>query len=319
MSIEPRMKESWEDFKKHCGPNAIALDGRVIGPTLRDPELPAANFNHHEGVDRTSTSATCEQVLSEIRLGLFDSFKKDGKPYTRLFVEDCDEDVSTSVALFEMYCEDQKLLDNSKVDQLVAIENHLDMSAGMYPIKHDLDTMAQIRWIYEPYQEARRQGKIFKMKTEGMEKIIKEIGDRIRKFVNDQAEEIPLDGRYNVISKNKDWTMVQEIGNDARVKIVEDGIKAMISVEEVYDEKTQETRWKYTLARLSQWIKFPLPKLYAYLNEKEGLKQDDRDTWGGSDLAGGSPRENNSKISPTKLEQLINEFLENYYTNKKAD
>ena len=132
--IDPRFKESWEDFLEKCGPYAIALDGRVIGETKRNIDLPAANFNHHEGTDRTSTAATCLQVLNEIKLGLFNTFKKDGKPFVRLFVEDCDEDVCTAVALFEMYCEDPKLLENSKLIEFVHIENQLDMSAGMYPM-----------------------------------------------------------------------------------------------------------------------------------------------------------------------------------------
>jgi hypothetical protein len=312
LNVEPRFKESWEDFLKHCGPNAIALDGRVIGATKRDFDLPAANLNHHEGVDRTSTAVTSEQVLTEIRLGLFETFKKDGQPYARLFVEDCDEDVSTSVTLFEMYCEDPKLLDNWKVNQLVEIENRLDMSAGMYPMKHDLDTFAQLRWVYEPYREARRQGKISTMDGNGMAKIIKDIGGRIRNFIEEKAEQIPLDGRYEVLGGGKSWSMVKEMGSDARVKMVADGIKAILSVAEVPAKDGQEQQYKYTLARMSPWIKFPLPELYKFLNEQESIAAGSPDSWGGSDLSGGSPKTAHSKISPKRMEQLLNEFLDSY-------
>ncbi len=310
LNVEPRFKEKWEVFLQHCGRNAIALDGRVIGATKRDFNLPAANFNHHEEVDRTSTAATSQQTLTEIRLGLFETFQKDGKPFARLFVEDCDEDVSTSVALFEMYCEDPGLLDNWRVNQLVEIENRLDMSAGMYPMKHDLDTFAQLRWVYEPYRSARRQGKVSTMDASGMAEIIKEIGSRIRKFVEEKAEQIPLDGRYEVLGGGKSWSMVKEIGSDARVKMIADGIKAILSVAEVPTQEGQEQHWKYTLARMSPWIKFPLPEFYSYLNEQEGILAGSPDSWGGSDLSGGSPKTAHSKIPPQRMEQLLNEFLE---------
>jgi len=58
LNVEPRFKERWEDFLQHCGPNAIALDGRVIGATRRDFNLPAANLNHHEDVDRITNFRT---------------------------------------------------------------------------------------------------------------------------------------------------------------------------------------------------------------------------------------------------------------------
>ncbi len=313
LNVQPRLKETWEDFLKHCGPYAIALDGRVIGPTKRDFDLPAVNLNHHEGVDRTSTAVTSEQVLTEIRLGLFNTFKKDGKPFVKLFVEDCDEDVSTSVALFEMYCEDPKLLDNWKVNQLVEIENRLDMSAGMYPMNHELETLAQLRWVYEPYRLARRQGKISTMDGNGMAEIIQEISNRIRKFTEAKAEQIPLDGRYEVLGGGDGWSMVKEIGSDARVKMVGDGIKALLSVAEIKTADGEESIWKYTLARMSSWIKFPLPDLFKYLNEQESIALGNSDCWGGSDLSGGSPKTSHSKISPQKIESLLNYFLLEFY------
>lgn len=310
LEIEPRVKEKWEDFLKHCGPNAIALDGRVIGPTKRDLNLPAANFNHHEEVDRTSTSSTSEQVLTEIRLGLFETFKKDDEPHAHVFVEDCDEDVSTAIALLEMYCENPELLNNKNLDRLVSIENHLDMTAGMYPMPQASKILAQVRWVYEPYRTARTAGEVEKMDAVEMEKIIRRIGKRIRRFANNRAEEIPLDSEYTVLGGGKNWKMVREIGNDARVKIVEDGIKAITSVTEVHPKNENKIKWKYTLARMSTWVKFPLNELYTYLNEKENIPAGSPDSWGGSDLAGGSPRQSHSSISPEQMEKLINEFLE---------
>ena len=110
LNIEPRVKERWDDFLKHCGPNAIALDGRVTGPTKFDLSKPAGNFNHHEEVDRAKTDATCKQDFDALKSGALKNFQKDGKPFFRLFIEDCDGDISTCVTLFEMYCENPKLL-----------------------------------------------------------------------------------------------------------------------------------------------------------------------------------------------------------------
>ena len=308
--IEPRVKETWEDFLKHCGPFAIAMDGRVIGQSKRDYNLPAANFNHHEDVDRASTLSTSAQVLNEIRLGLFDTFTKDGHPNVRLFVEDCDQDVSTAVALFDIALKQPELLENWKINQLVGISNLLDVTSGMYPLPPNTETMGQHRWVYAPFKDAQRSGEIATIDPAGMDRIIKEITSRIYLFLTDKAESLAFDGRFEMLGGGEGWKMVKEQGGDARAQMVSERIHAFGSViAEIQQPNEQAPRYKYTLGRLSQWIKFPLPELYRFLNQQEGISKEAEDKWGGSDLSGGSPKTSHSKFTPQELEILINQFL----------
>ena len=88
--VEPGRVYSWDEFRLEKPPFSIALDGVVGEPTKRDYFGPYANFDHHLGVDRTSTRSTSEQVYIEINLGLFEQFRKNGIPYANVFVNDPD-------------------------------------------------------------------------------------------------------------------------------------------------------------------------------------------------------------------------------------
>ena len=94
--------------------------------------------------------------------------------------------------------------------------------------------------------------------------------------------------------------MVEELGRDGRVGALMDGIDAYVVAKE------DGERWRYTVGRLSEYIPFDVPGLLTHLNEVEGTEED---RWGGSDIIGGSPRVNGSKLSPSELETVINGYL----------
>jgi hypothetical protein len=241
---------------------------------------------------------------------LFKTFQKDGRPYAKVFVEDCDEDVSTAVALLRFACEAPELLRNPRLDLLVSIESNLDLSSGMYAGNADLDTLDQIRWVYAPYQDAKRQGRIPEMDAKEMGEIITLIGERIRAFVENQAERVTANGSYDRLRDGDGWCMVKETGNDARGQMGRDGIEAFVSIVELPPLPDGVARWKYSLGRLSEWIPFPLDELYAYLNVVEGIDPKSTDRWGGSSLSGGSPKNTHSSLSPDQLHAAIETFLQ---------
>lgn len=76
--LEPRVVMKWEDFINSKPRFSIALDGYVKGPPRFLIQGPYANFNHHEGVARIATRSTCAQIYYYIRLGLLDTFQKNG-------------------------------------------------------------------------------------------------------------------------------------------------------------------------------------------------------------------------------------------------
>jgi hypothetical protein len=126
----------------------LALDGRVIGPTQRDPEHGIANFNHHEGVDRSSTRSTCGQMMFEIQyLDMLAIFKDVDELHIDL--EDCDQDVAMAVAILRLALYDPEILDDPRFAMLVAYEDAMDISGGFcrLPKQFDRDFYEQVNWI----------------------------------------------------------------------------------------------------------------------------------------------------------------------------
>ena len=69
-------------------PRSIALDGAVRGPAI-DTASARYSFDHHDGVIRHATLATCEQVRDALLVGL------DPRGY-HVFVNDVDGDTALS-------------------------------------------------------------------------------------------------------------------------------------------------------------------------------------------------------------------------------
>ncbi|MCR4312256.1 MAG: hypothetical protein NUV56_03155 [Candidatus Uhrbacteria bacterium] len=75
LCIETETNEMlWEDFVRQKPPSSIALDGFVTDGPRFDRAGPWANFNHHEGVPRLETRATCAQVRMALQQGLHQRF-----------------------------------------------------------------------------------------------------------------------------------------------------------------------------------------------------------------------------------------------------
>jgi len=53
---------------------------------------------------------------------------------------------------------------------------------------------------------------------------------------------------------------------------------------------------------------FPLERIYDALNNAEGLSSPEN-CWGGSTIIGGSPRKTGSRLSPEKIQQVINDCI----------
>ena len=99
---------------------------------------------------------------------------------------------------------------------------------------------------------------------------------------------------------HKGWGMFRAHGNLSRMGIVAAGHFAFVLVRERPDG-----RYTYTLQRTSDGVRFPLLRLYAALNEREGGGE----KWGGGDTVGGSPRGGGSRQTPTEVAEVINEVL----------
>lgn len=301
LHVEPNIPFlTWEHFKREAPPFSVALDGYVRGAPTIDPKGPWVNFNHHEGVDRLATRSTCAQVLISMRQGLFSTlFQEAGEPHVEVFVNDCDEDVCTAWTLINH----QHLVAHSMnplVNRLVAMEDHLDCTAGAYPFPADLPALRELAWIFEPYRQFRLSGQLDKRDPKAFRSVITDVGLRIIQHVTGHGKEVPIDTRYERIGGGKDWVMVKEIGAQARTGMFAEGVRSFISVREL-----GEGRWNYVIGKMAPFIRRDLLATSAFLNIAEGAKIpaaiNHEDRWGGSNIIIGSPRVNGSVLSPDEV------------------
>jgi hypothetical protein len=297
---------SWESFCSLYGRNSIAIDGFVAEQPRFDPKLPAANFNHHEGVSRLETRATSAQVLLAVRMGLFRAFRKDGIPAARVFANDCDEDVCLSCFILSNgpICES---LVNPRLNRLVDVAELMDTTAGMYPLSPDFEVSRQLAWIFAPYRDFRHRGGLDRHDGKEFLGIVEQVISRIQAHIVGNGGEMSLDLSYARIGGGPGWTMIRELGAHGRTGAVSDGIKAFVSVRERDDGK-----WAYSVGRLSEFIPFPVPEILYALEQQEVVKQGEptKASWGGATTIGGSPRPWGSVLSPPEVERIINLVLQ---------
>lgn len=298
--IRPGETVPWENFVQDTPSCSVALDGYVPEPPNRDEESRHLNFNHHEGVDGLATRSTCAQVLMNIRMGLYKTYRDASGPRANVYVNDCDEDVCTSWFLLHNPHMVFGTM-NPLLNRLIDVEDRLDCTAGAYPYPSDLPFLQEMAWIFQPYRRFRLSGGLDQKDPSAYEEVISSVEDRIFKYLTGKGGTQPLDTRYEKIGGGRGWTMVREIGANARVAMFGDGIEAFVSVRERPDG-----HYTYVIGRLSPNIPFPLQRFLARLNQEDKVTAQDR--WGGRvDLVIGSPRKNGSEINPDRLSQILDE------------
>jgi hypothetical protein len=184
--------------------------------------------------------------------------------------------------------------------QLILFEDILDASAGAYPINPDNPQIHRQAWIYEPYTQARTDGSIYSMSKKEMKDILRSVSDRIDAAIGGRSGEIELDTRFEKIGGGPGWQLILEEGPYARTKLFSEKIKAYVALVE-----NREDTYAYSIGKMSPFVMFPLERIYEALNKAEGLSSKEN-CWGGSAIIGGSPRKTGSRLSPEKVEKVIN-------------
>jgi len=306
LHAEPGVVMSWEDFQTQRPPFSIALDGFVSGQSKYSPSGPFANFNHHEEVDRLSTRSTCMQIFFSIKLGLFDSFQKEGKGFAHVFVNDADQDVCLSYWLLTNPDKAASVRWEDPLARFIVFEDFVDASAGAYPFDdtHKPDSLLKKQaWVFEPYTTARSERRLHSMTGQDLEELINTISDRITLFTENKSHSIEIEADPVIIGGGPDWKMIAETSGYGRTKIYASGTSAFVGM-----RKRNDGNYTYVLGKMSPFIPFPLIQIYKTLNEAENLESA-HNLWGGSDIIGGSPRKTGSRLSPQEVEQIINNVI----------
>lgn len=299
--IQPGITRDWEEFRASEAHNSIAIDGYIEGPIRRDLERHVINLNHHERVDRSSTLATCQQALFELRRGLNSFMIHDGKFAAKVFMNDCDEDVCTTVFVLR-HPEFAARIDNPALNRLVEMEGIMDVTGGFYPWPQNYPSIREFFWVYEPYHSFRNSGGLARQDAREYRQIIDQVGERIEKHLTGHGGTVELDTSYEVLDRQGIWTMVHETGRHAKVGMLSDGLRAFTSVSEL-----PSGRYKYSVGRLSPYVPFDILGLYDFLNQLENCSPDD--CWGGGDTIGGSPRNSASGIPPSQMAEMVQRFI----------
>lgn len=305
LNIEATKVLSWRDFTLEAEPHSIALDGFVPEGPRFNPQGPWANFNHHEEVSRLETRATCAQVLIALRMGFMQTFDPER---LAIYINDCDEDVCLSVFLLRNYLRARQHAGH-RLNRLVFMEDMLDTTGGAYAFADNMTTLHELLWVFEPYHQFRASGELYKLDAEAYHSVIDEVGERILAHLSGDTSNIEPDLRFEELDRYGDLVMVREIGANARLGVYGSGIPYFISVREL-----PKGLYGYTLARSSQFVPFPIPKIVRALNQEEthwwrGMTEAMPESeWGGSDMIAGSPR-GGSVLSPESVMRTIYESM----------
>lgn len=307
LHAEPGTVLNWNSFQATRPPNSMALDGYVSGISRFTRNGPYANFNHHEDVDRIATRSTCMQIFFAMKLGLLDAFAGEKRSVAHVFVNDADQDVCLSCWLLRNSDRAMATRWHDPLTPLMVYEDLMDASAGAFPFNDTHDPNSLLRrqaWVFEPYTQARADRILHTMNDEGLARLIDEVGERISMFADNRGGSVDLDTFHEVIGGGAGWRMVKNPTVYARTVIYADGIRAFISVRDRTDG-----RYTYVVGKMSPYVPFPLEKIYEALNEAEGTTMGEN-SWGGSDIIGGSPRGTGSSLAPRQVEQLVNTILQ---------
>ncbi len=299
--MRPKTKPvTWAQFCSDYIPFSVGIDGFVSGAPQFDEVSRHVNFNHHEEVSRLETRATCGQVFMAIKQGFFNCFSNDGEPCVNVWANDCDEDVCMSWFLLRYGCV-KEVINNPALEQLIVTVDYLDATSGAYPFPAGFKILENIAWMFTPYRQFRLSGEIDKKDELTFTAVVKEVEQRIQKYIHGKGESIPLDTRYEIKGGGPGWVLVQDIGAQARIGMFADGIKAFVSV-----RQRPDGRYVYTIGRASKFIPFNIPAALERLNKAEGIEETNGGRWGGGDIIAGSPRVEGSALSPEEVTLIIN-------------
>ncbi len=298
----PRHSMSWDEFIQSTPRNSIALDGIVLGGPRFCPKTNHVNFDHHDGVIREATMCTALQVYMAIKGGLMEAYRTNGSASGHIYINDDDQDTALAVWLLLNYKKFENAQGNPIVNRIIELTNRWDVTGGAYPMNLDEDLQRQYNWIFEPYTQLRKSGALAVANEIVMHSNLEAVMGRLDKAIMGQAEEIPLDTRHKVLHQSRHYMMVHEIGgNDARVHLFSQGMKAFISL----IAERPDGAFVISLGRRSQYIPFPTEALYDRYNKEEGLTR--KNGWNGSTIVGGSPRKTGTKLSLDRIREIADE------------
>lgn len=290
---------TWQEFVSTTPSGSIALDGVVRGGPAWSEESLHANFDHHEEVVREATMSTAMQVLFALKGGLMDRL-----PECRVYVNDVDQDTVFAYWLLFNHKKFSGVQSHPVINRLLALNDRWDITAGAFPMSLDDTLVRQHCWVFEPYTELRKSGRLSEADEREMRLCLDLCMARLTAAWLGSAQEKDLDVRYEILHADSRYKIINEIGgNEARYFLFsQDMLNGYVSL--VATRKV-DGRFVYTIGRKSRYVDFPVPVLLEALSKAEPTTA----PWGGSDIVGGSNREKGSGLHWEQVRQVIDAVL----------
>ena len=268
-------------------PYSIALDGFVQGPEI-DLQNHRISLDHHSGVLRFCTEATCKQAWTMIRLGI-----EDLDQYT-IYINDAD--VDTCLAVWCLQNPDRCI--EPLVKKLIDAVCQGDMHCGGIPLN---GMEKYVEYISGPETDSKRKQDYHKLSNEGLLSIMEAIMHRIDNYLEGHADEElhkrTKHGEFKILRNENGWLLAESNDPHALGAIFRAGFDRALLI-----RKQDDGTIAATLAKKSDFVDhFPLEKIYFALSALEPGKG----TWGGGTTVGGPPRYSDGKRSEIQLEKTI--------------
>jgi hypothetical protein len=206
----------------------------------------------------------------------------------RVCVNDCDPDVAFSVWMLQH----PERTASTAVRELTALEGELDAHGGM--ARHiDLVTLAELCWVVEPWAAQYRD--LALLGASEMADTIAAIGERLDAYAAGTTGDTSaaMAATFTTIARHDRTWVISEDHPLGRCAAAAAGATTIISV------RTGPQQGTRAISICTADGAVDLNDVWRTLNDLEGCAPDD--TWGGSDLVGGSPRDRGTTLDDATI------------------
>jgi hypothetical protein len=278
-------------------PNSIALDGYCLGPAV-DPANRRYSFDHHGECLRHATTATCQQVLDALLLGL------EPRGYD-VYLNDLDADSVLAAWLLA----NPDRVDHYLVRLLVPNVGARDAHGPAYPTLFAHKVAQYCQGALDPLEESKHSGDYSNC---DLSELLGVCLARTTAFFNGSTS--PLLKRrpkatYSVTHQGSGWVMARG-GEDAFASLYGAGHRRAVVFQAKSDGSTA-----YTIAKQSEFVDgFPVGpasrerSIVAILANLEP-------GWGGSTTIGGAPRNadgSRSRLTPEEVFAIVETVVDKH-------
>ena len=290
----------------------IYLDGTAQCEPFMDHQKKIYNFDHHEGVVRPFTLATCEQVLVMILKGL-DLRDRQWKIYAN------EPDLDAILAIWLM-------LNHQRIGRKESIHTRLLFSLVRLEGVIDAHGLELKSFSALPPDSLKKTQKVIDFLRK----------EEIQLKKDGLWEEVDL-AEYTartlhkidrIIYKTREFSDFKGIKELARIDLTDDRIVAVVEsdsgiyeleshLDDLYGDRLglvvlKKSDGAYTIRRMDQFMAGDLEAVYERLNYVDAAVRNklDNSKWGGSAEIGGSPRGVGSKLKPIEIAMAARDAMQ---------